>query len=339
MVSTAAASRSKCGFTEFGTASTPPKRYLKKNTTVTWDGSVTDDQENTRIHLGVTTTNSISETTTYSGMCSREQVYTPGATCVLSGDWTGGPLIESWSANGTGTEPCGTPSCTAEYVKHTACAGGTTTISSSGNFLTSSLSCIADGVECNGFDSSTVVDDSEYPLKKTTTTTISGNCETSKPPSGDLMEDCYGSEILAGSATQVTVETLSEEDTTAAMKTRAEEALTYGAFASAFSAISSQNLATNELSYSLQRAKYRVDHGKSALGYLKVWFKSSTNYAAPVDAGTYTWTGGGYPGEVTGDERELDIPPINGQVELFIDRWSCVPGYDPGEDGPDGYPA
>jgi hypothetical protein len=145
--------------------------------------------------------------------------------------------------------------------------------------------------------------------------------------------------------------TLSDEDETADMIARAEEALEFsGEFTDGGAPVSQRDLAANELAYQLKRSKWKVKHKPTATCFLKIWLRKeiwnpddeTTTYE---DLEPYVWEGTGNPcfeGEVdddiVSDENELNEPETNGTVTVQIEKYSYLADYEPADGSESGFP-
>lgn len=117
-----------------------------------------------------------------------------------------------------------------------------------------------------------------------------------------------------------------------------------------------RNLSPDESSYSIRRFKWRLKHQPSGNCYLKVWLRevfTPEGGGAPTytDLAPYEWSATGAPcvndpakasfdldNLIYGVESEIQEPAEDGTVTVEIVKYSCVPGYNPAEGEPDGYP-
>lgn len=192
--------------------------------------------------------------------------------------------------------------------------------------------------------------------------------------SGDMQEDCSGidfngHESWCGDSTPVTshpygmgsfgedTATYADEYTDEELLAKAEDKLpdydddwddgagTYKEF-------------TGEGHYNLtiRKARWRIRHRPTASCYLKVWLNQVFE---PADGGDpvvtpispYVWTGSGTPcyasadlpadhedNEVVSAPAELELPEEDGELRIVIEKYSCLPDYEPEDIDDSGWP-
>ncbi len=120
---------------------------------------------------------------------------------------------------------------------------------------------------------------------------------------------------------------------------------TYGVFAAY------RNLSPDESSYSISRIKWRLKHAPSGTCYLKVWLRrrftpEGGGVATYTPLETYEWIGSGNPcipdktksvdhpdNTIYGEESEEQEPAEDGATAIEIQKYSCIRGYIPPDDG------
>lgn len=132
--------------------------------------------------------------------------------------------------------------------------------------------------------------------------------------------------------------TLSTVETTGVMKDRAVLPA-FGDWGGG-PAYSSMVLSADETSYAVSKGQVRISHGPCATGYIKFWLVSTftpTGGAAeaPAAFADYTWTGNyDDPAAVFHSPTyDIDPPASNGTTVVTLQKFSCVEGYTPPDDG------
>lgn len=111
-----------------------------------------------------------------------------------------------------------------------------------------------------------------------------------------------------------------------------------------------RNLSPTESSYTVRRTSFKVKHLPTGTCYLKVWiqtrFTPESGSVVITPLATYEWNGSGNPclpspstpadddsQYIESSATEISEPGTDGTRLVEIQKWSCVPGYTPPDDG------